>query len=84
MPKNKPTLAELVQVLDDGTTLYDILLDFGWAKKRQKTLQECEKKRYQRKKGKKVAQSLLDREKEKALEEVQDQPSGNQESGTEN
>lgn len=34
MPKqDQPTLADLVQVLDDGMTLGDILRDLGWIRK---------------------------------------------------
>ena len=45
MPRQKKTLAELVQVLDDGTTLYDILVGFGWAQAEKKRHAEKSKKR---------------------------------------
>lgn len=82
MPKSQPNLAELVQVLDNGTTLYDILLDLGWAKKEKARLHQVAVERYQKKKSKKVATSLVEREKAKASAEAQaeeDQVSGNQE-----
>ena len=31
--RQQPTLAELIQVLDDGTTVADLLIAYGWVKK---------------------------------------------------
>lgn len=45
MPKQKETLAGLIQVLDDGTTLEDILQGFGWWQKEKKRNIEKNKKR---------------------------------------
>ena len=81
MPKPKPTLAELVQVLDDGTTLYDILVDLNWAKKEKARLHQVAVERYKKKKAKKQALSVTTRElQEQANQEVseEDQVSGNQ------
>ena len=55
MPKPKPTLAELVQVLDDGTTLADILVGFGWYKKEKDRLRKKDEVKAQRRKEAKKA-----------------------------
>lgn len=55
MPKPKPTLAELVQVLDDGTTLADILIGFGYYKKEKERCRLKDQVQYQRRKVAKKA-----------------------------
>lgn len=56
MPNQKKTLAELVQVLDDGTTLADILTGFGWYQAEKKRSIEKGKRIRAAKKAAKAAQ----------------------------
>jgi hypothetical protein len=53
MPREKKTMAELVEVLDDGTTLADILIGFGWYKNELKRSADKGKKYREAKKAKK-------------------------------
>ena len=45
--KDSKSLAELIQILDNGTTLYDILYGFNWYRKEIERLSEKNKKRYE-------------------------------------
>jgi len=53
MPRQKKTLAELVEVLDDGTTLYDILRGLGWVQREKERLKQKDKKKSERMKAEK-------------------------------
>jgi len=58
MPRGNKTLAELIQVLDDGTTLYDILYGFGWYKKELARSAEKNKKRSKKNKDKSPVENI--------------------------
>lgn len=50
MPRQPQNLADLVQVLDNGMTLGDILYDLGWVKKERERQRNKEARKRQRKK----------------------------------
>ena len=53
-PKSQKTLAELIQVLDDGTTLYDILRGYAFFKHESSRHNEKAKRRRAKAKEKKA------------------------------
>lgn len=54
MPKKEKNAAELIQVLDCGITLADILYDLAWVRKERGRLKDKEARKRQRKKKEKV------------------------------
>lgn len=55
MPRQQQSLADMVQVLDSGITLGDILYDLGWVRKERERQRNKEARKRQRTKQAKEA-----------------------------